>query len=59
MYHIRSDVHEVGNALTALSLGIALEQLSHLEEQHDEDSLRKLRLGTRQETDAEGTDGGH
>ena len=47
------------NALTALSLGIALEQLAHLKEQHDEDRLRELRLGSWQESDAEGSDGGN
>ena len=49
----------MGNTLTALPFGIALEEFTHLEEQHDEDSLGKLCLGTRKETNAEGTDGGY
>ena len=58
MRHIRTDIHEMGNAVTALALGIALEEFTHLEEEHDEDRLRKLTLGSWEETDAEGTDGG-
>ena len=49
----------MGDAVAALSLGIALEKLTDLEEQHDEDSLGKLCLGPWQETDAERSDGGH
>ena len=59
MRHVRPEVHQVSNAASALSLGIALEELANLEEQHDENRLGKLRLGARQETDAESTDGGH
>ena len=59
MRHVWTDVHQVCNALTALALGIAFEQLTHLEEQHDEDGFGKLRLGSREEPDAKGTDGGH
>ena len=43
----------MGDALAALSLGIALEQLANLEEQHDEDSLRELGIGSWQEPDGE------
>ena len=59
MGDVGADVHQVGDALAALSLGIALEQLADLEEQHDEHRLRELRLGTRQEADGEGADGGY
>ena len=59
MRHIRSNVHEVSNTLAALSLGVALEELTNLEEQHDEHRLGELRLSAGQEPDAEGTDGGH
>ena len=59
MCHVRTDIHQVRDALTALALSIALEQLAHLEEQHDEDGLRELCLGTWQEADAQGTDGGY
>ena len=55
MRHVGTYVHEVGNALTALSLGIALEQLAHLEEEHDEDGFGELGLGIWQEADAQGT----
>ena len=53
MRHIRTDIHQVGNTLAALSFGIALEQFSYLEKQHDEDCLREFVLRTRQETDAQ------
>ena len=33
--------------------------VANLKEQHDEDGLRELSLGTGQKTDAEGSDGGH
>ena len=46
------------DAVAALALSITLEELTHLEEEHDEDGLRKLRLGPWQETDTEGADGG-
>ena len=57
--HIRSDIHQVCNAPSALPLGIALEELAYLEEEHDEDRLWKLRLSTRQKADGEGSDGGY
>ena len=47
------------DALAALPLGVALEELAHLEKQHDEDGLSHLRLSIRQETDGERTDGGY
>lgn len=59
MYHLRPDIHQVGDALSALPLGIAFEQLAHLEEEHHEDRLQKLRLGSWHETDGKRTDGGH
>ena len=58
MSHVGPDVHQMADALTALALGIALEELAHLEEEHDEDRLGELGLGTRQEADAEGSDSG-
>ena len=59
MRYIRPYIHEVGNAVATLALGVALKEFANLEEQHDEDGLRELGLSTRQEADAEGTDGGH
>ena len=59
MCHVRTDVHQVGYAPSALPFGITLEQLANLEEQHNEDRLRELRLGTRQEADAQRADGSH
>ena len=47
----------MGNAVPALSFSILLEQLPYLEKQHNEHSLRKFRLSTRKETDAQGSDG--
>ena len=57
--HVGPDIHQMGNARTALPLGIALKQLAHLEEQHHKHRLGELRLSPRQETDAQGTDGRH
>ena len=48
----------MGNAVAALALGVALEEFTYLEEEHHEHCFGELRLGTRQEADAEGTDGG-
>ena len=59
MRHIGTDIHQVGNALTAPALGIALEQFANLEEQHHKHRLRELRLSPRQEADGQRTDGGH
>ena len=59
MCHVRTDIHQMGDAATALSLGIALEEFTYLEEQHDEDGLWDLGLGTRQKTDGKSADGGH
>ena len=58
MRNIRSNVHQVGNAVAALPLGITLKEFANLKEQHDEDGLWELRLGTWQETDAKRTDSG-
>ena len=58
MRNIWTDIHQVGNTFAALALGIALEEFTDLEEEHDEDGLRELRLCPRQETDAKGADGG-
>ena len=56
MGHIRTDIHQVRNALTALPLGITLKQFAQLEEKHDKHRLWKFRLSTWQEADAEGAD---
>jgi hypothetical protein len=47
----------VGDAVTGLALSIALEEFADLEEEHHEDSLGVLGLGTREETDQQGSDG--
>ena len=47
------------NALTALALGIALEQFANLEKQHDKHGLRELRLCSGQEADSQGSNGSH
>ena len=49
----------MGNTLATLSFGIALKQFANLEEQHDENGLRKLRLSTGQKADEQGSDGGN
>ena len=46
----------MGNALTTLPLGVALKQLTYLEEEHHEDGLGELRLSPWQEADEQGTD---
>ena len=43
---------------TAFALGGSLKELAQLEEEHDEDRLGELRLGSRQEAYAECADGG-
>ena len=48
----------MSDTITTLALGITLEQLANLEEEHHKDSLRKFRLCPRQEADAKSTDGG-
>ena len=57
--YVGTDIHQVRDACATLSLGIALEELTYLKEQHHEDGLWKFRLGARHETDAEGTDGSY
>ena len=57
MRHVGADIHQVGDAVTALTLGIALEELAYLEEEHHEHGFGILRLGIWQESDTEGTDG--
>ena len=59
MRHIRTDVHQVTDALTTLALGITLKEFAHLEEEHHKHCLRELCFCPRQETDAQGADGGH
>ena len=56
---VGSDIHEVGDGVAALALGIFLEQFAHLEEKHDKDRLGKFCLCSRKEADDEGTDGGY
>ena len=55
---VGADVHELGDRFTAAVLGIVLKEFTDLEEQHHEDSLGKLRFGTGEEADEQGTDGG-
>ena len=49
----------MGNAVATLSLSIALEEFSYLEEKHDKYRLRKLCLCPWQKTDAESSDSGY
>jgi hypothetical protein len=58
MRHIRTDVHEVGDAVAGLALGVTLEEFANLEEKHHEDSLWILRLGSGEKTYQQGTDSG-
>ena len=55
---VRTDFHQVRDAVAAPALGVTLEQLAYCEEQHDEDRFREFGLRPGQEADAEGTDGG-
>ena len=57
MRYIWSDIHQMGNAVAALTLGIALEELAYLEEEHHEDCLRELGLSPRQKAYSQGTNG--
>jgi len=59
MRDVRADIHQVSDAVATLAFSIPLEELTHLEEEHYEDSLRKLGFSTRQESDTEGSDGGY
>ena len=52
-------LHQVSNGTAALSFGIALEELAHLEEQHHEDGFGKLGLSARQEADGQCPDGSY
>ena len=56
--HVRPDVHQMGDAVTAPPLRIGLEQFADLEKQHNEYRFRKLRLRTRQEAYAQRAEGG-
>lgn len=47
------------DTVVTLSLSIAFEEFTHLEEKHNEDSLSKLSLLARKETDAQGSYGGN
>ena len=58
MGDVGTDVHEVGDAVTGLALSIALEEFADLEEEHHEDSLGVLGLGSGKETDEQGTESG-
>ena len=59
MGHIRADIHQMCNAVAALTFGIALEQFANLEKEHHKDCLGKLGFSPRDESDAEGTNGGY
>ena len=56
---VGADVHHLRDRFAALVLGIVLEELADLEEQHHEYRLGELRFGSRQETDAQRTNRGH
>ena len=58
MGDVWTDVHEVGDAVTGLAFGVALEEFTDLEEKHHKDCLRVLGIGTRKETDQQSSDGG-
>ena len=53
MGRIGPDVHQMGDRFPAAAFRDALEQFAHLEEQHHEHRLGKLRRGARQEADGE------
>ena len=53
MGRIRPDVHQVRDRFPAAAFRDALEEFSHLEEQHHEHRLGELRRGARQEADGE------
>ena len=55
---IGAHLYEMGNAVAAAALGVALKELAHLEEEHHKDRLGKLGVGAGHEPDGEGTDGG-
>ena len=57
MGDVGADVHEMSDAVATLTLGVALEEFTHLEEEHHEDGLGVLCLGTWEKTDQQGTDG--
>ena len=57
MGYVWTDVHQMRNTLTTLPFSITLKEFAHLEEEHYKDCLRKLRLSSWQEADAEGADG--
>ena len=57
MGDVWTDVHEVSDAVAGLALGVTLEEFANLKEEHHEDSLGVLGLGTREETDQQGSDG--
>ena len=59
MCHIGPYVHQMTDTAAALTLSITLKEFANLEEQHDENGLRKLSFGTWQEADTEGADGGN
>ena len=54
---VGTDVHKVRDGLPGAAFGNLLEEFSDLEEKHDEDGLRELRLCTRHESDAKGAQG--
>ena len=59
MCNVRPDIHQMSDARTALSLGIALKELAYLEEEHHKHCLRELRLCTWQKSDTQCSDGSH
>ena len=59
MGYVWTDVHQMRNTLTTLPFSITLKEFAHLEEEHYKDCLRKLRLSSWQEADAESAYGGY
>ncbi len=59
MGYVRTDVHQMRNTLTTLPFSITLKEFAHLEEKHHKDCLRKLRLSSWQEANAESAYGGY
>ena len=58
MGDVRTDVHEVGDAVAGLALSVTLEEFTNLKEKHHEYCLGVLGLGSGKETDEQGTDSG-
>ena len=56
---LRCDVHHIRDGLARLVHGVALEQLAHLEEQHNGGALGHMRLGVGEQHQGERAESGH